>query len=160
VDQAQSEAAFALAKFSLDGVASPLNIYEPPLLLGHQIWITFGPTKSRTTQPDLMTCTERTITVCPIKLIGADNGRIMPMTPATGKHLGLQIFSFVICVETQPIEEGKSISRDRDGYFGPKFNIAAGLAPNDRTDVGLHQANDPVGDASAFRVSEDSLLTH
>jgi hypothetical protein len=38
-----------LAKFSLDGVASPLIIYELPLLLGHQIGITFGPTKSRTT---------------------------------------------------------------------------------------------------------------
>jgi len=49
VDQAQSEAAFALAKFSLVGVASPLIIYELPLLLGHQIWITFGPTKTRTT---------------------------------------------------------------------------------------------------------------
>ena len=47
VDQAQSEAAFALAKFSLVGVASPLIIYELPLLLGHQIWITFGPTKTR-----------------------------------------------------------------------------------------------------------------
>jgi hypothetical protein len=84
------------------------------------------------------------------------------MTPAIGKHLSLQIFSFVIWVETQPIEEGKSISRDRDGYFGPKFNIAARLAPNDRSDadVGLHQANDPVGDASAVRVIEDSLLTH
>ena len=74
------------------------------------------------------------------------------MTPAIGKYLSLQIFSFVIWVETQPIEEGKSISRDRDGYFGPKFNIAAGLAPNDRTNVGLHQANDPVGDTSAVKV--------
>jgi hypothetical protein len=26
--------------------------------------------------------------------------------------------------------------------------------------VGLHQANDPVGDASAVRMIEDSLLTH
>jgi hypothetical protein len=93
-------------------------------------------------------------------LIGANNGRIMPMTPAIGKHLRLQIFSFVIWVETQPIEKGKSISRDRDGYSGPKFNITAGLAPNDRSDVGLHQANDPVGDASAVRVIKDSLLTY
>ena len=82
------------------------------------------------------------------------------MTPAIGKHLRLQIFSFVIWVETQPIEKGKSISRDRDGYSGPKFNITAGLAPNDRSDVGLHQANDPVGDASAVRVIKDSLLTY
>jgi hypothetical protein len=52
-------------------------------------------------------------------LIGANNGRIMPMTPAIGNDLSLQIFSFIIWVETQPIEEGKSISRDRDGYFGP-----------------------------------------
>ena len=82
------------------------------------------------------------------------------MTPATGKHLSLQIFSFVIWVETQPIEEGKSISRERDRYFGPIFNIATELAPTDRPDVGLHQANDPVGDASAVRVIEDSMLTH
>jgi len=53
------------------------------------------------------------------------------MTPAIGKHLSLQIFSFVKWVEAQPIEEGKSISRDRDGYFGPKFNIAAGFGPKD-----------------------------
>jgi hypothetical protein len=159
-DQAQSKAAFALAKFPLDGVASPLIIYELPLLVGHQIWITFGPTKSRTTLPDLMTCTECTITACPINLIGANNGRIMPMTPAISSYLSLQIFSFVIWIETQPIEEGKSISRDRDGYFGTKFNIAAGLAPYDRSDVGLHQANDPLGDASAVRMIEDSLLTH
>ena len=107
-----------------------------------------------------MTCTEGTITACPINLIGANNGRIMPMTQAIDKHLSLQIFSFVIWFETLPIEEGKSISRDRDGYFGPKFNIAAGLATNDRSDVGLHQATDSVGDASAVRVIEDSLLTH
>ncbi len=48
MDQAQSVAAFALAKFSLDSVASPLIINELPILLGHQILITFGPTKSRT----------------------------------------------------------------------------------------------------------------
>jgi len=107
-----------------------------------------------------MTCTERTITACPLNLIGANNGRTMPVTPAIGKHLSLQIFSFVRWVETQPIEEGKSISRDQEGYFGPKFNIAAGLAPYDRSDLGLHQAIDPVGDASAVRVMEDSLLTH
>jgi hypothetical protein len=58
-----------------------------------------------------MTYTERTITAFPINLIGANNGRIMPMTPAKGKYLSLQIFSFVIWVETQQIEEGKSISR-------------------------------------------------
>jgi hypothetical protein len=74
-----------LAKFSLDGVASPLIIYELPLLLGHQIWITFGPTKLRSIQPDLMTCTKRKITARPINLIGANNSRIMPMTPAIGK---------------------------------------------------------------------------
>jgi hypothetical protein len=34
-DQAQSVAAFSLAKLSLDGVASPLVIEELPLLLGH-----------------------------------------------------------------------------------------------------------------------------
>jgi hypothetical protein len=83
----------------------------------------------------------------------------VPTSTAIGKHLSLKIFCFVIWVETQPIEEDKSISRDRDGYFGPKFNLAAGLAPNDRSDVGLHQANDPVRDASAVRVIEDSLLT-
>jgi hypothetical protein len=93
-------------------------------------------------------------------LIGTNNGRIMPMTPTIGNDLSLQIFSFVIWVEAQPIEEGKSISRDRDGYFGPKFNIAAGLAPNDGPDVGLHQADDPVGDAPGLRVIEDSLLTN
>jgi hypothetical protein len=71
-----------------------------------------------------------------------------------------QIFSFVIWVETQPIEEGKSIYRDQDGFFGPKFNIAARLVPNDRSDVVLHQANDSAGDTSAVRVKEDSLLTH
>jgi hypothetical protein len=82
------------------------------------------------------------------------------MTPAIGKHLSLQTFCFVIWIETQPIQEGKSISRNQDRYYGPKFNIAAGLAPNDRSDVGLHQANDPVEDASAVRVIEDSLLMH
>jgi hypothetical protein len=88
-DQAQSVAALALAKFSLDGVALPLVIEELPLLLGHQIWITFGPAKSRTTQPDPMTQTERTLTACPINLIGANNGRLMTITPAIGQHLSL-----------------------------------------------------------------------
>lgn len=45
------------------------------------------------------------------------------MTPAIGKQLSLQIFSFAIWVETQPIEEGKSISRDRDGYFAPNSTL-------------------------------------
>ncbi len=89
-----------------------------------------------------MTCTERTITARQINLIGANNGGKMPMTPAIGKHLSLQIFYCVIWDETQPIKEGKSISRVRDGYFGPKFNIAEGLAPDDRSDVSLHQANE------------------
>jgi hypothetical protein len=93
-------------------------------------------------------------------LIGTNNGRIMPITPAIGKHLSLQIFSFILWVEAQPIEEGKSITRDRDGYFGPKFNIAAGLAPNDGPDVCLNQVDDPVGDAPGLRVIEDSLLTN
>jgi hypothetical protein len=93
-------------------------------------------------------------------LIGANNGSIMAMTPAIGKHLGLQIFSFIIWDEAQPIEEAKFISRNRDRYFDPKFYIAAGLTPNDWSDVGLHQANDQVGNASAVRVIEDSLLTH
>ena len=87
-----SEAAYALAKISLDGgVASPLIIFELPLLFDHQIlWITFRLTMTRTTQPDIVMCTERTITVCSINLIGANNGRIMPMLPAIGKHLSLQ----------------------------------------------------------------------
>jgi hypothetical protein len=50
------------------------------------------------------------------------------MTAALDKHLSHQIFWLVIWVETQPIEEGKSISRDREGYCGPTFNIAAGFA--------------------------------
>ena len=78
-----------MAKFSLDGVASPLVIEELPLLQGHQIWITFGPAKSRTTQPDPMTHTERTLTACPINLIGANNGRLMTIAPAVGQHLSL-----------------------------------------------------------------------
>jgi hypothetical protein len=56
--------------------------------------------------------------------------------------------------------ESKSISRDRDGYFGLKFNITAVLAPNNRADVDTHQANDPAGDASVVRVIEDPRLTH
>jgi hypothetical protein len=69
----------------------------------------------------------------------------MSMAPTIGNDLSLKIVSFVIWVESQPIEEGKSISRDRDRCFGTKFNIAAGLAPNDRSDVGLQRSNDPVG---------------
>jgi hypothetical protein len=51
------------------------------------------------------------MTACSINLIGANNGRIMPMASAIGKHLSLQIFSFVIWVETQPIEEGGSVTQ-------------------------------------------------
>jgi hypothetical protein len=51
-----------------------------PLLLSHQIRITVGPDKSRTTQPD-------------------------PMTQALCQPLTLQIFSFVIGITAQPIEE-------------------------------------------------------
>ncbi len=43
-DQTQSIAAFDMAIFSLDRVASPLIIEELAFLLGHQVWITFGPT--------------------------------------------------------------------------------------------------------------------
>ena len=78
-----------MAKFFLDGVASPLVIEELSLLLGHQIRITFGPAKTRTNQPDPMTHTERTITAYPINLIGTNNGRRMTITPAIGQHLSL-----------------------------------------------------------------------
>jgi len=37
-----TEAAFAMAKFSFDGAASPLVIEELLLLFGHQIWIILG----------------------------------------------------------------------------------------------------------------------
>jgi hypothetical protein len=104
-----------LAKFSLDNVASLLVIEELSLLLGQQIRITFWPAKTRTTQPNPMTHTERTNTACPINLIGTNNGKAMTITPAIGQYLSLQIFSFVIGVEAQPIKESKSISRDRDG---------------------------------------------
>lgn len=72
------------------------------------------------------------------------------MTPAIGRHSSPQIFSFVIWAKAQPIEEAKFILCDRDGYFGLKCNIAAGLAPNDGPDLSLNQADDPVWDASAL----------
>ena len=82
------------------------------------------------------------------------------MTPAIRQYLSFEVFSFVVGVVAQPIEEGKSISRDRDGYFGSEFNIAAGLATNNGPDVGLHQADDPVRNTSAVGVVENALLTH
>ena len=51
---------------------------------------------ARTTQPDAMSHTESTLTECPINLVGTNNGRITSMTPATSRHLTLQIFRFVI----------------------------------------------------------------
>jgi hypothetical protein len=57
--------------------------------------------------------------------------------------MSLQILFFDIGVEAQSIEEGKSIFLDRNGYVGPKFHIAGGLAPNDGPDVGLRQADGP-----------------
>jgi len=86
-DKGQSEAAFALAKFSLDGVASPLIIYELPLLLGHQIWITFGLTKTRTTQPDLLMCTEHKI---PNEQSGANSEPGNVLEPAEQSGIALE----------------------------------------------------------------------
>ena len=45
-----------------------------------------------------MTQTERTITACPINLIGTNNSRVMTMTPSIGQHLSLLILCFVIGV--------------------------------------------------------------
>ena len=76
-----------MAKFSLDGVASPLIIYELPLLLGHQIWITFGLTKTKTTQPDLLMCTEHKI---PNEQSGANSEPGNVLEPAEQSGIALE----------------------------------------------------------------------
>jgi hypothetical protein len=113
-NQAQPIAALALDDFPLDGIALRLVSEELLRLLSHQIWIAFGPAKPGTTQPEPMAHTELTIAAYPIDLIGTDNGRVMSVTSTIRQHLRLQVFSFVVGVVAQTIEEGKSITCDRD----------------------------------------------
>ena len=147
-----------MTDLSFDSVALPLVIEKLPLPLRHQPWIAFGTSKARTTQADSMTEIEGSIGASPIDLIGTDHRWILAMAATIGSCLGLHVFSFIVEVVAQLIQERKANACHRDGDLYSKCNVAPCLATHDRPDGSLIRADDPLRSASAVRVVDNSPL--
>ena len=102
---------------------------------------------------------EGSISAGSIDLIGTDNFWVVTMTAAIGLCLGLQVFSFVIGIKAESIQEGKALTCHRDRNFCSKLNVAPCLATHDRPDMSLPEADDAVRNTSAIRVVKNVLLT-
>jgi len=115
---------------------------------------------TRAAQANAMTLAEGTIGTGTVNLISTDHFWVVTISAAIGSCLALQIFSFIVGIVTQPVKECESITRHRDGDLGSEFDVAPGLATNNRPDVSLIETDDPIGDASAVSVVENLLLTY
>ena len=60
---------------------------------------------------------EGSISAGSIDLIGTDNFWVVTMTAAIGLCLGLQVFSFIIGIKAESIQEGKALTCQRDRNF-------------------------------------------
>jgi hypothetical protein len=80
------------------------------------------------------------------------------MATEIGHCLSLEVFAFVVGVMTQPIEEGESLTGDRDRDLCPELNIATSVSTDKRSDMRLAKADDAIRDASAVCVIENGLL--
>ena len=72
----------------------------------------------------------------------------MTISAAVGDRLSLEVFSFVVRVVTQAIEEGESLSGDRDGDLGSELNIATSFTSDNRPDMCLIEADEAIRDVS------------
>ena len=102
---------------------------------------------------------EGSIGASSIDLISTDHFRVVPMTASIGPCLGFQVFSFVVGVKAESIQERKALTCHRDGDLCSKLNIAPCLATHDRPDMSLAKANDAVRNTSAVRLVKNGLLT-
>ena len=92
-------------------------------------------------------------------MISTDHLRVVAISAAISSRLSFQVFSFIVWIKTQSIEEGESFSSDGDRDLGAKLNVAPRLTANNRPDMGLAEADDTIRDTSDFRVVKNVLLS-
>ena len=110
-----SDLAYCFAEaFCNNGISLALVIDELLLLGGYQLRIVLWPSQTGTAQADSVTLTECTVCSCPVDLVSTNQFRIVTISVAIGDRLSLEVFSFVVGVVTQAIEEGESLAGDRD----------------------------------------------
>jgi hypothetical protein len=103
-----------LSNLSFNGIPLALVIDQLLVLGGHQLGIVLRPSQTwaaQTDSPALAVCTVRS---CAIDLVSPHYLRILSMATPIGHRLSLQVFSFVVGVVTEPIEEGESLTCNRD----------------------------------------------
>ena len=73
--------------------------------------------------------------------------------------LGLwnQVFTFIVWIPADPVQEGKAIAHGNTN-LGAKLNSSSCLAANNGTNLSLNQVDDAVGDAARLGVQQDALL--
>ena len=73
--------------------------------------------------------------------------------------LGLwnQVFTFIVWIPTDPVQEGKAIAHGNTN-LGAKLNSSSCLTANNGTNLSLNQVDDPIGDAARLGVQQNALL--
>lgn len=133
-------------------------IDERLLLCRHQLWIICRATKTWATQANAVALAESPIRSCTVNLISADVLRVVAISAAMGHCLSLELFSFIIGIATQAIEEGESFAADRNRDLCTELNIATNFPADNRPNMGLAEAYDAIRNPSAVCVIENGLL--
>jgi len=100
----------------------------------------------------------RSIFLGAVNWIGHDGFWIKSVTPLIGFDLGFEIATFIEGIPAQVINFGKSLWRQAHTYFGAEFNRFIQFATNNRADMRLMDADDPVITAMAFSAIHLGLL--
>ena len=110
-----------------------------------------------TTQANAMAQAEGSIGASSVNLIGTDCLWAVAMATAIGPCLGLRVFSFVVGITAESIQERKALTCHRDGNLRSKLNIVLCLATYVRSDMALAKAGDSFRNASAIRNGKEWL---
>ena len=97
-------------------------------------------------QANAITQADGTIGKGSANLVSADQFWIVTITKAINPGLGLQVFSFVVGVIAEAIQEGKAIACYRDGNHCTKFKVAACFGTHDWPNMSLSEADDAIRD--------------
>jgi len=71
--------------------------------------------------------------------------------------LGNQVFSLVVWIPADPVQDGKSVPNGNTN-LDPKLKSSFCLTTDNRSNMSLNKVDNAVGHAAGFEVEQDALL--
>ena len=120
-------------------------------------WILWRSPQSLARQPYVVSGAEVSVLGVDIDAISAYPLRVTPILLLVLLGLGNQVFSFVVWIPADPVQEGKAVPHGNTD-LGAKLNSSSSLTTDNRSNMSLNQVDNAVGHAAAFGVQQDALL--